>query len=240
MTLSFAGWLDNSGASEKTFFEDALIVLDANVLLALYEIGADARREVFAVLTHVIGRLWVPHQATLEFCRNRKRVVTERTVNFNEVRRSLRTVTREATGLLEAAAKQVLDLREKNRTSRPWDPTAAKLGRHSLEARLAGVMDLAVAELDALEAEHDVHPKDMQQADRLFIEIDRLLTGRIGRAPSRELLRRLAEEAISFRFPNEIPPGYGDAGKRQGAVAGRDDVGRGERGRIQGSASRVR
>jgi hypothetical protein len=80
LALSFAGWLDNSRTPKKKFFEDALIVLDANVLLALYKIGADARREVLSVLTDVISRLWVPHQAALEFCQNRKRVVRDRIV----------------------------------------------------------------------------------------------------------------------------------------------------------------
>jgi hypothetical protein len=222
--VSFAGWLDDSGTPKKTFFEDALIVLDANVLLALYEIGADARREVLAALSQVISRLWVPHQAALEFCRNRKRVVRDRTGYFRDVRRSLRTAAREATDLLEATVKEVLNLREKNRTSRPWDPAEAGLNRRGLEARLAGVMDSAVVELDALEAEHDLHPKDMQQADPLFAEIDQLLTGRIGCAPSRELLRELVEEAISFRFPNEVPPGYEDRGKKTSLVAAGDYI----------------
>jgi HJR/Mrr/RecB family endonuclease len=224
LALSFAGWLDDSRNAEKTFFEEALIVLDANVLLALYEIGADARKEVLAALTRVVSRLWVPHQAALEFCRNRKRVVRDRTGYFSDVRRSLRTAAREAIDLLEATVKDVLDLREKNRTSRPWDPAEARLDRRSLEARLAGVMDSAVAELNALEAEHDLHPKDMQQTDLLFAEIDQLLTGRIGYAPSRELLRELVDEAISFRFPNEIPPGYEDAGKRTPLIAAGDYI----------------
>jgi HJR/Mrr/RecB family endonuclease len=85
-------------------------------------------------------------------------------------------------------------------------------------------MDSAIAELDALEAEHDLHPKDMQQIDRLFIEIDQLLTGRIGCAPSREMLRGMVEEAISFRFPNEIPPGYEDAGKKTSLDAAGDYI----------------
>jgi hypothetical protein len=88
LSLRFSGWLDNVETPKKQFFEDASIVLDANVLLALYEIGADARGEVLAVLTRVVGRLWVPHQAALEFCRNRKRVVIRRTNYFGAIHRS--------------------------------------------------------------------------------------------------------------------------------------------------------
>ena len=64
----------------------------------------------------------------------------------------------------------------------------------------------------------------MQQADPLFVEIDQLLAGRIGCAPSRELLRGLVDEAISFRFPNEIPPGYKDAGKKTPLAAAGDYI----------------
>jgi restriction endonuclease Mrr len=222
LTVSFAAWLDSSGATEKEFFENGLIVLDANVLLALYEIGADARREMLAALVSVTDRLWVPHQAALEFSRNRKRVVIKRTSYFSDVRRSLRAAVREATDLLEATVKQVGDLRARNRTSRPWSLAEAKLNRSSLEARLAGAMDSALTELDVLEAEHDLHPGDMQQADSLFVEIDQLLTGRIGSAPSRQRLRELVDEAISFRFPNRIPPGYADANKDTPLIAAGD------------------
>lgn len=92
LAVSFAGWLDDPGVYEKDYFEQALIVLDANVLLALYEIGADARREVIIALVGVVGRLWVPYQAALEFSRNRKRVVRDRAASFKEVRRSLNEV----------------------------------------------------------------------------------------------------------------------------------------------------
>lgn len=222
LTVDFAGWLDYSGTPDREFYESALIVLDANVLLYLYEIGAVARTEVFAALAGVGVRLWVPHQAALEFSRNRKRVVKDRISRFTSVRRSLRAAARDAAGLLEDTVEQVTELRIKNRTSRPWDLAEARLDRSSLEARLDGVMDSALTELEDLEAEHDLHPQDMQGNDRLFDEIDHLLTGVIGAAPSREQLRALVEEAVSFRFPNRIPPGYSDAGKETPLAAAGD------------------
>lgn len=118
--------------------------------------------------------------------------------------------------------KQVVNLREKNRTLRSWDPADVQLDKSGLEDRFVGIMDSALAELQALEREHDVHPSDMQKTDSLFVEIDELLEGRIGAAPSQGKLRGRVDEAILFRYPNEIPPGYLDVGKKVPLVAAGD------------------
>jgi restriction endonuclease Mrr len=75
-------------------------------------------------------------------------------------------------------------------------------------------MTPALKELTALENEHDIHPKDMQAADLLLPALDKLFEDRIGPAPSRDVLRSLVDEAISFRYPNKIPPGYEDRDKK--------------------------
>ena len=74
-------------------------------------------------------------------------------------------------------------------------------------------MDAALAELQALEAEQDLTVKDMQDGDPILAEIDNLLLDRIGKPYSSDQLRIIVDEAISFRYPNLIPPGYLDADK---------------------------
>jgi hypothetical protein len=107
-----------------------------------------------------------------------------------------------------------LELREQSGKTESWDVANAGLDREGLLKRLVGVMDPAIAELEALESEHDLHPGDMQRMDPLFEEIDALLAGRIGASYSSLELRTLVEEAHAFRFPNEIPPGYRDIDKK--------------------------
>ncbi len=133
--------------------------------------------------------------------------------SFKHSRQLLRAASVDALEALESALTQLVMFRERNNTTRSWARGDHGLDQKSLAARLAGVMDPALAELDALEAEHDLHPHDLQRSEALLMEIDSLLTGRIGPHYQADELRRLVEEAQHFRYPNQIPPGYLDAGK---------------------------
>lgn len=224
LTADFAGWLGKKRLEPERFFREGLIVLDANVLLDLYRITPDARRQVLDALGSVADRLWVPHQAAVEFSRNRRQVVEQRMSSFREVKQALRAATANAVDVLESAVAQLERQRERNATTRRWDPSEAGLDRASLLARLDGLMDPALAELETLAAEHDLHPRDMQGGDPLLSQIDDLLAGRIGAAYPPAGLRALVEEVQSFRFPNQVPPGFLDAGKRTPLQAAGDFI----------------
>jgi HJR/Mrr/RecB family endonuclease len=213
LTADFAAWVGNQRLPSEQFFRQGLVVLDANVLLDLYRITPDARTQVLASLKDVIDRLWVPYQAAIEFSRNRKKVVTDRISSAKQTRQILRSATDNAVDVLERAVERLLSQRDRDGTTREWNPAHAGLDRASLVARLDGLMDPALAELDALTAEHDLNPQDMQGADPLLAQIDELLADRIGPAYGVAELRALVEEAHIFRFPNKIPPGYLDDGK---------------------------
>jgi hypothetical protein len=222
LTTDFSGLLGAQRVQPERFFREGLIVLDASVLLDLYRITPQARRQVLDALSSAGGRLWVPHQAAAEFSRNRRRVVEQRMSSFSEVRQALRASAADAIDVLESAVKLLQRQRERNATTRRWEPLEAGLDRASLLARLDGVMNPALAELEALAGEHDVHPGDMQAGDSLLPQIDDLLAGHIGPAYPRDRLRALVEEAHSFRYPNQIPPGYLDAGKKTPLLAAGD------------------
>jgi HJR/Mrr/RecB family endonuclease len=222
LTADFSGLLGTGRVRPERFFREGLVVLDASVLLDLYRITPQARRQVLDALSSTGARLWVPHQAAAEFSRNRRRVVEQRMSSFTEVRQALRASAADAIDVLESAVKLLQRQRERNATTRRWEPPEVGLDRTSLLARLGGVMDPALAELEALAAEHDVHPGDMQGGDPLLSQIDELLAGRIGPAYPRDRLRALVEEAHSFRYPNQIPPGYLDADKKTPLLAAGD------------------
>jgi len=187
--------------------------LDANVLLDLYRVTPDARSQIIGTLNGVAERLWVPHQAAVEFSRNRKRVVEERTSSFKRTKQVLQSATVKAIDVLVSAVEQLVYHRERNGTTRAWDIAEAGLDRANLLKRFDGLMGPALVELETLAAEHDLHLQDMQGADPLLSQIDELLNGRIGPGYSPAELRALVEEAHNFRFPNKIPPGYLDADK---------------------------
>ncbi len=202
------------GVAEEVFIESidsGLIVLDANVLLALYRIGADARKQVLESFRQVSDRIWVPHQAIVEFHRNKASAVVNRISEFKRANATVKIATAEAISILEAAVNSVVHLRERTFTSRPWAPADLGLDQKGFESRLDGALDAAKAELKELESEHDLSPGEMQKSDPILLEIDILIAGKIGDAYSIDRFRSLVEEARDFRFPNKMPPGYKDA-----------------------------
>ena len=221
LSSHYVAWSRSADKTLQSTLVSGLVVVDANVLLALYEVAPSAREEVLAVLTSLEDRLWVPHQAVLEFARNRRRVVVDRVSRFKRIRRVVRSSVKDAVDVLDGAVAEVILLREKNRTSREWNRVAVGLDRNSFEARLTGAMDAALKELDELEEEHDLHPGDLGTSDPIFDKIDTLLAGRIGQPIAAESLWKVIDEAICFRYPNNIPPGDRDTGKpTQIAAAG--------------------
>ncbi|GAA4970142.1 hypothetical protein HD597_008889 [Nonomuraea thailandensis] len=196
------------------YIREGLIVLDANVLLHLYRVTPTAREQILATLLEVRDRLWIPHQAALEFHRNRVDVVLNRLSQFREVRRVLKDATNKAAGELRKAVLRFTHLRQMNMTDRVWDPGANGLNEESILSRLDGVMDSALAELVTLEAEHDLAPNDLQSGDPVLARLDEVTRGRIGPPYLHAELRHLVEEATSYRYPNLIPPGYRDAERK--------------------------
>jgi hypothetical protein len=172
---AFAGWSPQKDEIRRRAFESGLVVLDANILLAFYEVGSAAREEIISILEKQGTRLWVPHQAALEFSRNRSEVVTKRLAQFSDVRRSVKSATTEAIDILEAAISRVLLLRDQNRTARAWDLAAFNLDRDALDHRLDGALDAALEELIKLETEHDTHPSQPDRADEILDRISTLL-----------------------------------------------------------------
>src|SRR2546423_534017 len=176
LTQDFAAWIDNEPVAVSGFYEHGLIVLDANVLLDLYRGTPGTRDNVIRTLRVVANanRLWVPHQAAIEFSRNRKKTVEDRTKAFKSAESSLKQARANAVEVLEKALGDLEKLRLRYETTREWDPAAAGLDHAGLTARLRGVMDPALEELAAYEAEFDLRPQDMQCVDPVLKQIDEL------------------------------------------------------------------
>jgi hypothetical protein len=71
MRETFPGYYTPSDAEFKRLWTKSLFVLDANVLLNLYRYSSETRKKLIEILQRLDTRLWVPHQAALEYQRNR-------------------------------------------------------------------------------------------------------------------------------------------------------------------------
>ena len=220
----YSAWLGQTEEQIAAALRSATIVVDANVLLSLYEVGISARQEILEVLQQASERLWIPHQVAIEFSRNRERVVVDRVSRFKRAKMNTTQAIRKAVDSLEGAVNDVVSIRERNRTVRTWNADSLDVSRASFESRLEGVLDPALDELAALEAEHDLGPGDVRRNDPILNRLDKIFFGKIGNPITSQILRMLVDEAVNFRYPNQIPPGDQDADKRTDVHAAGDYI----------------
>ncbi len=193
---AFPGYYRLSEAEFATLWKDAAFVLDANVLLNLHRYPEKAREDLLKVLQKIAAQLWIPHQAALEYQRNRQTVIADQRSRFADVRKILETAQQN----LESELQQ-LQLKRRHSNINP-DSFTKKL------VKLTGEF---TAELDALEKAHTANV----EKDELRERIENLFEGRLGQPPAdQKTLDTLYKEGEE-RFAKFIPPGYLDRKKEK-------------------------
>src|SRR5437016_1153093 len=100
MKRSFPGYYRPTDSQFRELWEKGLFIVDANVLLNLYRYPKLACEDLLKVFRQISNRLWIPHQAALEYQMNRLSVIAEQVKRFDEVRKVLSdTETRLREGL---------------------------------------------------------------------------------------------------------------------------------------------
>lgn len=213
----YRDWIQ-TGAHEDSpdredFFRRGTVVLDTNVLLSLYEYTPLAREQVFGALRSIHQQMWLPHQVGLEFVQNRHRVVISRKKALEEASRALRKKMSDARTAIVDARKLVQELLVKY-----GQDTQSK---EELEAQIS---DTAITEIHATWneslmghiqklKEYDLAISSVDANDPVLTQVAELFHDRIATPPDPAEIRRLVAEASSYRFPNQIPPGFSDEGK---------------------------
>ncbi|MER6380708.1 PIN-like domain-containing protein [Streptomyces sp. NPDC001127] len=219
MLERYGAWLQSGtslpGEQRRPFFTQGLIVLDTNVLLSLYEYTAPARTQVLSALGRVSDRLWLPYQVGLEFVRGRHRVIASRTsalqkasgeVNrrLNEARQTILEASGFVQQLLTRYARDEAAVGELNH----------QINQASFDERFAEWKDILLQQIAKLKAEQDIALPSLASNDPVLPQVAALYSSRVGDQPAPEILRQRVDEAINHRFPNRIPPGFSDQGKR--------------------------
>ena len=99
----FPSYYDQGNDLPKEFWDRCLVVLDASVLLNLYDYRESKRGKLFTLLQDFGDRLWIPHQVALEYQRNRKGKVLEPYERANGAASSLKNALDAAKKALEKA-----------------------------------------------------------------------------------------------------------------------------------------
>lgn len=214
----FRAWLQpvSSDADEDrgAFFRDGLIVLDTNVLLSLYEYTAESREEVLSALEQASDRLWMPYQVGLEFVRRRRSVLESR-------KRALASAAKDVNSKLMTARKSIVEAKslvqaQLEKYARAPEEIASLdelVSDEAVDEHLSLYRGALMEHLKMLKAGHDLAPIAVDKADPILPRIADLYGDRVGQQPDGDQLRSYLDDAVAFRFPNKIPPGFADSNK---------------------------
>jgi hypothetical protein len=89
MRKTFPGYYRPSEREFRQLWDSCLFVLDANVLLNLYRYSDETRKKLLDILRMIEPRLWVPHQAALEYQRNRLEVISAQREAYQQIEQLL-------------------------------------------------------------------------------------------------------------------------------------------------------
>jgi hypothetical protein len=192
----FVGYKIASSAELDAALHEAVVAIDANVLLDLYRFRAQTSRDLIKTLRSLGDRLVVPHQALREFWRRRQRAQD-----------SPSAATKAATDALDKSGRSMGD------ALATW-ARAVGVDDDEVSGLIARVGDF----LGELKGELQDASQDASAAeggDVILEQLEEILAGRITPPlPPEELAECVAE--ANRRIEAEEPPGYMDAGKEDG------------------------
>lgn len=186
----FIGHYNPTAAEFSDLWNEALVVPDANVLLNFYRYSEPTRNRLLQLLRKMRDRLWLPHQAGLEFQRNRLNLITDQAVAYEQLRAELNVfVTR-----VESA-----------------------YSRHFSIDTAAIVAALRTAQKQIVQSLDDAKMKapDLLKRDSVREAITDLFEDKVGSEyppDKRDIVFRDADQ----RYAKQVPPGYSDAKTKTG------------------------
>ena len=193
----FPGYYRPTEEEFARLWNDCLFVLDANILLNLYRHNIKASNDWLKILKGIGKSLWVPHQAALEYQRNRLNVIAEQTNTYNAIQADLDKGRGELVKILDKYKRHYLINVDQWR--RPVNRLFSKIEKQ-------------------LEAQKIKHP-DLFKHDSLREEVTSLLEGKVGPPYPQERLKEIYKEGQE-RYAESIPPGYKDVTKSGNAKYG--------------------
>ncbi|MFG3031718.1 PIN-like domain-containing protein [Streptomyces sp. NPDC048253] len=205
------GLFDDFGAFRTPTDEDftavltrGLIAPDANVLLNLYRYTEQARSDLLHALGGLENRLWVPHQALLEFWRNRESTLSDARSSGTQAAEDMASHAAQAERTLRTWA---------NRVALPEDET------DRLRDQLNEVFgDVQEAIVKVGKGEWQNITQDTS-TDPVIAKLEPALVGRVGAPLSRDDYDKAIAEGMR-RVDKRLPPGYMDKPKDGVGAAG--------------------
>ena len=193
----FPGYYPPPEGARQDVFVNGLVSLDANALLALYRFTPRARLELLTVLDAMRDRLFITHQAALEFHRDRLEVVDSRLGVASEE-------SGDIAKLFTQAADKIRSFATRYQIDAPR--------RDQLVSSINQLSDNLASELQEAST-YDLEREEVKNAaDSVIVALDKILRGRVGKALD-ESSHEAAMKEAARRRTERVPPGYADASK---------------------------
>lgn len=191
MRKTFREYYPPSDKQFETLWNDCFFALDANVLLNMHRYGPDTRVDFLRVLERLKDRLWVPHQAALEYQKNRPDVVAQQNKPFGDI-----------ADALDKANNTLLDTIRRTRLH----PVIQK---DKLEQTIVSAIQQCKDDIQEWKRQHEVDFENDPYGDQVQDTLTNLLDGKIGDeygAVDLDNLYKLGKQ----RYARRQPPGFMD------------------------------
>jgi hypothetical protein len=170
-----------------------ILTVDTNVLLDLYRYHEQTREQLLISIEAFKGRVWLAHQASEEFIRNRTTVIAGAAKTFKDAAKTV--------DVLRSAAQTASDTLAGYRlVPRPLIEAVKSATTKAIEE--------AIASLTQAEGAYPNYFRDDPILERLLSLFD----GAVGQPPTPDELDALHKEG-EIRKVSQIPPGYLDKDK---------------------------
>lgn len=185
MKSKFYGYYKPSKETFDALWENALIVLDANILLDFYRLSKSTCDDLFEVLKALKERIWIPYQAASEYHKNIVNVIKYQIKQNDEALLALNTF------------KKFID----NKRSYPILTDSLNKKTTKLTEELKSFLERQKEELLKI-----IFEKSIKDDIRDFFD------GKIGDGFSDDQLKSYFKEAEE-RYKLNVPPGFKDSEK---------------------------
>jgi hypothetical protein len=193
MKKEFIGYYDPTEGEIRNSWTNGVFSFDANTLLNLYRYTELTRNDFLDALKTLKGKLFLPHQAALEYHINRIAVI-ERVANSYTMINDILTTN------FEKVLKPHINQFKKHPAIQI--EAILKLGREFLQ-KIS----------DELDKQKKNHP-DFMTDDNVLNKLTELFDDSVGREFSKQELKKIFDEGKE-RYSERIPPGFRDAETKQ-------------------------
>ena len=189
MKEKYIGYYKKSPDEIKKIWDEGFITFDANVLLNLYRYSSNTKKEIIKLIEKFSGKVFLTHQAGLEFHRNRFEVISEQEKVYKEFTENLTKIEEELN----------------SKSKHPF-----------LSAKLQQKLNTVFKEVKDETKNSEEYYCNLIITDEIYDEINNLFSNKIEKEYTEEEKLKLFEEGKK-RFEKKIPPGFEDEKDKEGA-----------------------